>query len=108
MSESPFYTNSGLDLHVRCPICKSEYGLNDGAILGKREGVASMYLSCQKCLGSMFVTVTFGMVGGILVAAMLTDLGREDIKRFKKYNPISTDDIIEIHKELEKSKSSRQ
>lgn len=108
MSGSPFYINSNLDLRIRCPICKAEYGLNSSEVLDRKEGVASIYLSCPKCLSSLLVTVTFGSSGGILVAAMLTDLKLEDIKKFKKVNPISVDDVIEIHKELEGLKSRKR
>lgn len=100
MSESPFYTNPNLDLRIHCPVCKTEYGLDKSEIIERKEGAASMYLTCPKCLSSVLSTIIFGGVGGILVAVMLTDLKLEDMKRLKKTYPISVDDVIEIHKEL--------
>lgn len=101
MNESPFYLNANLDLRIHCVVCKSEYGLPQSRVLEKRDGIASLYLTCPKCLSSLLVTVAFGSAGGILVAAMLTDLKLEDIKKFKRVNPISVDDVIEIHRGLE-------
>lgn len=108
MNESPFYINSNLDLRIRCPICRAEYGLNNSQVLEKNNGIASIYLLCPKCQCSVLVTVTTGMIGGILIAAILTDLKLEDIKKFRRLDPLSVDDVIEIHKELENIKSSNR
>lgn len=105
MSGSPFYINSNLDLRIHCPVCKAEYGLNNSEVLEKKGGFASVYLTCPKCSSSVLTTIAFGTAGGILVAVMLTDLGTQDIRKFKKTGPISVDDVIEIHRELEGTNS---
>lgn len=101
MNNSPLYLNSNLDFRIYCPVCKADCGLDNGEILEKKESFACVYLMCQKCASMMITTVLFGTIGGVVITAMLTDLRLEDIKKLRKANPISVDDVIEIHKALE-------
>lgn len=106
MRNGPFYLNPNLDFTVHCSVCKAGYGFGKGEVIEKKDNFLSVYLRCPKCESALVASILFGTIGGVVITAMLTDLKMEDIKKLKKASPISADDVIEIHKELEEINKS--
>lgn len=90
---------------LRCPICSFVYNLETMKVvenaLDEESGEFHLVIhsDCRNCKGS--VIFSLGALGDeMFSAANLTDLTFEDARRFKQTLPLSSDDCLNIHKEL--------
>jgi hypothetical protein len=59
-----------------------------------------MHIQCHKCQNAFLTFVLVSQVGASSVG-VLTDLGYEDVVRFRSNQNVSVNDVINIHKQLE-------
>lgn len=91
---------------LRCPICGFRNNLETMKVVDSEqaEGASDARLvihsDCQKCQGSVMFTI--GVMGPeITSAAAVTDLTLADTHRFRELEPISTNDVLTIHKAVQ-------
>lgn len=92
---------------LRCPICGIKYKLDQTRVIETRQeevfGEASMLIhsDCSKCKSSVMFNVE---IRGpeVFSVGMITDLTHQDSAKFKAQKPISTNEVIGIHKEVRK------
>ena len=98
-----------LGLMLKCPICGNKYNLDHTEIIeseqDERFGEAHMLIhsDCLKCKSSVMFNIE---INGpeVFSVNMVTDLTSGDATKFRNKQPISADDVINIHTTLRKFK----
>ena len=98
-----------LGVVLRCPICQHKYNLEQTKIIesdhNETFGEAHMLIhsDCNKCNSSVMFNIE---IRGpeVFSVGMVTDLTGRDSSKFQKKNPISPDEVINIHKEIKSFK----
>ena len=93
--------NEGLKLVSYCPVCETRYNPMEARILGQEEETHLLHVQCRKCQNSILAVVLVNEVGASSVG-LLTDLSYEDVMRFRSNPGVSVDDVIEVHRQLER------
>lgn len=83
-----------------CPLCGSSYTPRQAQVLGEKEDSHLMHIQCGNCSNAIIALVIISSVG-VSSVGMVTDLGFEEVDRFKCERPITTDDVIDMHHLLE-------
>lgn len=84
-----------------CPVCGSSFQGRQTEILNRREGLSQVYAQCSECKSSIVIFVLRNAIGFITTIGMLTDMTKKDILRFGKMEPLTSDDVLELHQMLE-------
>ncbi|MFY9457995.1 MAG: hypothetical protein WAP23_03680 [Candidatus Spechtbacterales bacterium] len=85
-----------------CPICSKKFNSSDASKIEKTESAETLYVECRTCGSSVVLGVVKNVPGLVTTIGMLTDMKKNDIERFRSMPPISLDDILEMHKYLER------
>lgn len=90
--------NHGGDMKVVkvCPVCQTSYYPWQAQVLEERPEAHLIYVECHKC-GSGQVALIISSAMGVSTVGLVTDLTPADIVKFKSSEPVSVDDILEIH-----------
>lgn len=97
-------TNSHTDRPDRfgkCPICSAEYGQTPFRVIDERDGQSRLHVTCTQCATSLFVVVHFGQYG-MVTYGMPTDLLAHEVSELTLRDPISMDEVIDVHECLKK------
>jgi hypothetical protein len=94
---------------LRCPICGYKYNLENTKVIDSEQndvfGEAKILIhsDCAKCKSSVMFNVE---IRGpeVFSVGMITDLTGQDSSKFRNKNPITPDEIINIHKGLKRFK----
>ncbi|MCC7356530.1 MAG: hypothetical protein IT410_02870 [Candidatus Doudnabacteria bacterium] len=96
-----------LGVVLRCQICQFKYNFERIQVIETiydeqtNDARVMIHADCEKCKSSVMCNID--ITGPDIVSVgMITDLTSKDTIKFRKYNPINTDDIINIHKTLKK------
>ncbi len=91
-----------------CPICNKKYDSRNASVLEKNQEFMSFYIDCGNCSSSVIVAVFFPLSGLVTTVGMLTDLSREDLKKLRTFDPISADEVLEMHVHMESMGKNRR
>ena len=94
-NQSSFF-NEGVKLISYCPLCGSSYTPLQAQVLGEKEDSHLMHIQCGNCANAIIALVIVSSVG-VSSVGLVTDLGFEEVGRFKEDRAISTDDVIDMH-----------
>jgi hypothetical protein len=84
---------------MRCPSCGAAYGENHIHFLGQLDLAALIQLDCQSCgLPVMATIVVSDKNQG--TPKLMSDISREELRGVKNRDPISTDQVVDIHQGL--------
>jgi len=81
---------------VRCNQCGQPYRLENIQILGSHNDMWFFNVYCNSCHSQYFIAAT-------VVAdksSIVTDLTPSDITRLQKANPLTSDDVLDMHSHL--------
>lgn len=92
---SPFF-DEGVKLISYCPLCESSYNPREAKVLGEKEDSHLLHIQCGNCANAIIALVLISSVG-VSSVGLVTDLGYEEVNRFKGNEAITTDDVIETH-----------
>jgi len=92
---SPLFSDD-VKLISYCPLCGSSYTPREAQILGEKEDSHLMHIQCGNCSNAIIALVIISSVG-VSSVGMVTDLGFEEVDRFKSDRAVNTDDVIEVH-----------
>lgn len=94
---------------LRCPVCSYRYNLETMKIVESEqndlsgEGRILIHSDCQQCKGSVMFSI--GINGAEVVsAASVTDLTLGDTRKFRDVEPLSADDVLQVHGVMKKFK----
>lgn len=90
---------------LRCPICGYKYNLQNIRVIesehdeNMNEARILIHSDCQKCKSSVMFNID---INGpeIFSVGTITDLTGRDSAKFRKREPITVNDLINIHKSL--------
>lgn len=94
-SSSPLF-DEGVQLISYCPLCETSYNPQAARVLGEKEDSHLLHIQCGRCANSIIALVLISPVG-VSSVGLVTDLGFDEVNRFKDAAAISTDDVIEVH-----------
>ncbi|MBI4437567.1 hypothetical protein HY631_01310 [Candidatus Uhrbacteria bacterium] len=94
--------NEGLKLVSFCPVCETRYNPMEARALSGAGETQLLHVQCRKCQNSILALVHVNQTGASSVG-LLTDLGFDDVVRFRAQRVVSIDDVIEAHQFLEEA-----
>jgi hypothetical protein len=89
----------GVKLISYCPICASSCDPKEAKLLGAKYDSHLMHVQCGNCLNAILALVLVSDVG-VSSVGLVTDLGFEEVDRFKEAAAVTVDDVIETHRFL--------
>lgn len=88
-----------LKLIKACPVCGQKFTEKEMNLVEKEGEQTLIYFSCNKCSSSLLANIS-EMPMGLIGSAVITDLELNEVQKFKNAEPISADDVLEVHKGL--------
>lgn len=79
-----------------CPSCGAKYNITQAKILEERENGHLLHIQCKKCKSSV-VSLILSNNYGVSSVSLVTDLSSEDVLKFKDREPVTPDDILDVH-----------
>lgn len=92
---------------LKCPVCGGKYNSKNYKVLSSmeneiyQEAQILIHSDCPSCKSSVMFNVDITPME-VLSMGMVTDLTHDDFSRFKKTKAFSSNDLIEIHKNIQK------
>jgi hypothetical protein len=83
--------------HTRCAVCGHHFSINDVRVIGRRENVWAMSVSCRECRTQALLLAA--MAEGAM-QSLYTDLTPDEWERFRERPPVSVDDVITFHQHM--------
>lgn len=98
-----------LSTMLRCPICSTKYGKENTRVIESEQdpnfgdAFILIHSDCKKCKSSIVFNVE---IRGpeVFSVGMVTDLTQSDTIKFRKYDPITSTEVLDLHKNLKKFK----
>jgi len=84
-----------------CPICNTQYNSENASLLERNAEFMSFYIDCDSCQSSVIVAVFFPLNGLVTTVGMLTDLSLDNVKKLQKFEPVTLDEVLDLHVYIE-------
>ena len=84
---------------IRCPVCQKKYEPGKVILLSEDDKKTALHLTCESCGISSLVFISLGKMGAVSFG-MLTDLERDEVKRFYGNDAVTVDDALDVHRFL--------
>ncbi len=84
---------------IHCPVCNKEYRPAKMLLLNQEEKRTTLHITCEACHTSSLVYVSLSPVG-VVSMGVLTDLEQSEAKRFFQTAPLSSEDVLGVHRML--------
>lgn len=91
---------SSQKLLAHCPVCRSAYLPASIKLVGERGMTRVFHCSCLSCKHAV-LAVILETPGAVSTVGMVTDLELQDALRFKDLSPITADEVLRLHVDLE-------
>ncbi|MDE3090620.1 MAG: hypothetical protein KGJ80_14675 [Chloroflexota bacterium] len=83
---------------VTCAVCGHHFAAGDIQVLGHREQIWAMQITCRECRTQALL---LAVVDGKGARPVHTDLSPDEWQRVKDRPPVSVDDVIALHQYLQ-------
>lgn len=83
----------------RCPICSENYDPKTAKRFGIQGTATLVHITCSSCT-SHFVAMIMLSGHGVSSVGMVTDLTFADVEKMYRFDPISTDELIDGHETI--------
>ena len=93
---------NSLKLLAECPVCKRKHFPAEIKVIEEREENHVLHIKCKVCGSCVLVQVSINEQG-MNMMGLLTDLSSDEVKSFSEKAPISADEVIALHENLEKN-----
>lgn len=94
------FFEEGVKLISYCPLCETSYSPQAAQVLGEKEDSHLLHIQCGQCSNAIIALVMISSAG-ISSVGLVTDLIFDEVDRFKETEPVTTDDVIEMHDMLQ-------
>lgn len=104
MANEQFFSQvapDGMRLISACPVCNQAYDPVAAQVIEEKDTLHLLHIQCKSCGGNV-VSVVFSDGFGVSSMGLVTDLTAEDVVGFKDAPPIVVDDVMEMHRLLER------
>lgn len=88
---------------LHCPQCGSLYTNSEVGVLQESEMAILATITCAKCQYQSVVTLS---LGGSMTMSLASDLKPSEFGKFLNSDPIDTNDLVDIHQFLKKTKGN--
>jgi hypothetical protein len=92
---SQFY-EEGIKLISYCPLCQSSYSPRETHVLGENDDGHLLHIQCGCCSNAIIALVAIS-AAGVSSVGVVTDLGYDEVARFRTAPKVTTDDVIDVH-----------
>ena len=92
------FDKSNLKFVSPCPICKVQFDEKNIAVLRKEGSTSLLHIDCGNCESSLIMTLIKNNAGIVTNVGILTDLKKDDFKRFNDLPAITVDEVLEFQK----------
>jgi hypothetical protein len=89
---------------LHCPQCGNLYTDSEVGVLQESDTAILATITCGKCQYQSVVTLSLG--GANTPASLPSDLKAPEIGKFLNLEPISPDDLLDVHQYLKKTKGN--
>ena len=89
-----------LESFMKCPQCNEPYEDSKALLIETDQRKTTFHITCGKCNISTLVSVAVNQLGLVSMGS-LTDLDRQEVKRLFQREPISSDEVLDVHKYFE-------
>jgi DNA-directed RNA polymerase subunit RPC12/RpoP len=89
---------------MRCSVCDKPFQSARVLVLGEEDERTTLHVQCEACGMASIVFVSNGRFG-VMSVGMLTDLVSEDAQELFGREPVSADQVIEVHTLLKASQA---
>lgn len=93
------FPQEGLRLISYCPLCHTNFNPFKIKILEEKGDSHLLHTECQCCHSSVVILVLASELG-VSSVGLVTDLTGDEVMKFKNSSEVTSDDVIEIHMEL--------
>lgn len=98
-SQSDNLFNESIKLLAQCPICRKQYAQSNAKIVNEVEDAYLLHVRCSRCSSSVLALIFMSGMG-ITSMGMLTDLNSCDLNKFREWENISKDEVLEMYKHM--------
>ena len=93
-----------LELLLQCPVCNKKYAQESTRVIGGRKGALLVHIKCHSCKSSSLAIISRqGGAGSMISVGMLTDLDYDEAREKLSQEPITVDEVLDVHQNLAKS-----
>ena len=96
INPTPQQNSNEVKLVSACPLCRKQYKLTDAYIVDEQKGAYLLHTECKNCGSSIVATLVAGR-HAVSSMGLVTDLTSADVCKYKDYQPVSCDDVIDCH-----------
>ena len=82
---------------MKCSLCGQRYEVDNVEVLGHREGLWFLSVSCSVCQTQCLVTA---VIKESKAATVTTDLTEAEWAKFKKMDKLTADEVLDMHRFL--------
>lgn len=87
-----------LELLLDCPVCDAKYGPSSVQIVSGSGSSILVHIRCENCQTNSLAVLSKNQTGTTAVTmGMLTDLDYEEAAEMLEANPISADEVLDVH-----------
>ncbi len=97
----PYFFDEEIKLIAYCPLCDADLNPLQARVVEGKEDLHLVHIQCHKCKGFILALV-LKTANGISSVGLITDLSFNDVYTFKDKDRITADEIINIHKIINK------
>jgi len=83
-----------------CPLCHAYFSPSEARILDGKGDTRLLHVVCRSCSSSIVFLLLIGEVG-ISSVGLITDLTGEDVLKFKDFEEVTADDVLDVHTMLD-------
>jgi len=98
----PSFLDENLKLVSYCPLCDTHYNLMEARVLEESESASLIYIRCRNCQSSILALVLNNAMG-ISSVGLVTDLGPEEVLKYRISGEVNEDSILESYQLLQKT-----
>jgi len=99
---SLFSDNPTLMSH--CPVCNLSYDPIEARVIKEGNNAHLVYIKCRHCQSAVLTLIISGNLG-ISSVGLITDLNCDDVLKFRENEPITCNNVIEMHQLLAQEKA---
>jgi predicted nucleic-acid-binding Zn-ribbon protein len=90
-----------IEMLTDCPVCGKNYGRKEAKIIDVRKNTLLVHTNCSQCKSNFLALISKNIAGGTMITmGMLTDLNFEEANWMLDQNPVSADEVLDLHEEF--------
>ena len=91
-----FFSDQNTRLAASCPVCRQIYNPVRMKVVEESEEAHLFHIVCERC-GTQILILIAGRQMALTSRELVTELTREEVKKFKETEMVQADDVIDLH-----------